>query len=291
MLGLVVFILLYVGLVQVQLFIANRSFTLQSQGGGGEKPAHKVYSFSFTKYTNTGQKEIEIEGSSADILNRTVDLLNVVAKAYAEETPVTITSDKGRYDKEKNVVHLNENVVATTDDGTRLLTESLDIRPAERKMETDVQAEVKKDNINIEGTGAEGDSHLKKVKFKKNVTVIVQDPDQKTQGPTIITCDGPLVIDYEKNIARFKENVVAKDERGTLTADMMDVFYNKDTRKVAKIIAVGNVIIENPDGNKTFSDNVVYLAEEGRVILGGDTEALYYGDEKGGLDENIGDFF
>ena len=34
-------------------------------------------------------------------------------------------------------------------------------------LETDVQAEVKKDNINVEGTGAHGDSHLKKVKFKK----------------------------------------------------------------------------------------------------------------------------
>src|SRR3990167_7869079 len=47
--------------------------------------------------------------------------MNVVAKAYAEEIPVTLTSDHGHYDKEKNIVHLKENVVATTEDGTRLL--------------------------------------------------------------------------------------------------------------------------------------------------------------------------
>jgi hypothetical protein len=48
-------------------------------------------------------------------------------------------------------------------------------------------------------------------------------------------------------------------------------------QKVSKIIARGNVMIENPDGNKTYSDSVIYLADEGRVILGGDTEALYAG--------------
>ncbi len=144
----------------------------------------------------------------------------------------------------------------------------------------------KKDNINIEGEGARGDSNLKKVKFKKNVTVVVQDPKAKAAGPTVITCDGPLTIDYEKNIAHFKENVVAQDARGKLSADIMDVYYNKVSRQVAKIVALGNVVIENPDGNKTYSDSVIYLADEGRIILGGDAEALYFGG-----DQNDGDIF
>lgn len=285
--GAILFIAVYVGLVQIQVFLGKKAFLQQNSGEDSNRPAHKVQAFSFTKYTATGEKEIEIEGSSANILTRTVDLLNVVAKAYAEEVPVTITSDEGQYDKEKNQVHLQKNVVATTDDGTRLLTEELDIYPTNKTMETNVTTEVKKDNINIEGIGAEGDSGLKKVKFKKNVTVVVQDPDQKSLGPTIITCDGPLTIDYEENIAHFKDNVVAKDERGTLKADTMDVYYNKATRRVAKIIALGDVVIENPDGNKTFSDSVVYLAEEGRIILGGDTETLYYGDDKGNYSADI----
>jgi lipopolysaccharide export system protein LptA len=106
--------------------------------------------------------------------------------------------------------------------------------------------------------------------------VVVKNPDSETAKPTVITSDGPLIVNYDENIARFHKNVVAEDERGKLTADTMDVYYNKDTRRVAKIVAVGNVIVENTDGNQTFSDNVVYLAEEGRIILGGDTEALYF---------------
>ena len=142
-------------------------------------------------------------------------------------------------------------------------------------LETAVEAEVKKDNISIDGIGAQGDSRLKKVKFKKKVTVIVKNPQSESGKPTVITCEGPLVVDYEKNIARFHNNVIARDEKGKLRADVMDVYYSKESRRVSKIVAVGNVVVENVDGNQTFSDNVTYLAEEGRIILGGDTEALY----------------
>lgn len=271
----VVFILFYSCVVWVQIFIQSRS---QAPGArpASEGTPHKLYSFSFSKYGRSGEKEMEIEGASANILEKSVELINVVAKAYAEETPVTITADQGDYDKINNRVHLKKNVVATTENGTRLLTEELQIHPSEHKMETEVQAQVKKDNIDVEGLGAAGDSNLKKVRFKKNVTVVVQDPNDQSNGPTVITCDGPLVIDYDQNVAHFKDNVVAKDKRGKLTADVMDVFYNKTSRKVARIVAEGNVTIENPDGNKTYSDSVVYLAEEGRIILGGDAEALYY---------------
>lgn len=273
------FILLYAGMIFIQLVWMDGKQNEPAPASSGEAP-HKVYAFSFSKYTPEGQKQMEIEGDSANILEKTVMLMNVVAKAYAEETPVTITADKGNYDKVQNKVKLEKNVVATTENGTRLLTEELEIRPDEKRMETEVQAQVKRDNINVEGLGATGDSNLKKVKFKKNVTVIVQDPKDTAVGPTTITCDGPLVIDYDANVAHFKDNVVAQDRRGKLSSDLMDVYYNKDSRQVSKIVAQGNVAIENPDGNKTFSDSVIYLAEEGRIILGGDTEAVYYKDSK-----------
>ena len=274
-----VLVVFYVFFVQVQVVITRKQHAQQAVEKPSQKSVHKVYSFAFTKYTLEGQKEIEIEGDSADILSNTVQLMNVMAKAYAEEVPVTVTADRGEFDKKKNKIHVEQNVVATTDDGTRLVTESLDMFPSEHVVETDKPAQVKKDNINVEGTGARADTQLKKVKFKANVTVIVQNTEDKKAGPTVITCDGPLVIDYEKNIAHFKDNVIAKDSRGKLTADTMDVYYNRVSRHVAKIVAVGSVVIENPDGNKTYSDSVIYLADEGRIILGGDTEALYFGGD------------
>jgi LPS export ABC transporter protein LptC len=276
-----IFIVIYTALIFAQIFLDGRfNKNVKKKEVVVPETTHKLYSFSFSKYTPNGEKEIEIEGDSANILEKTVSLMNVVAKAYAEETPVTLTADTGNYDKAMNRVHLKKNVVATTENGTRLLTEELQILPSEHVMETDVDAQVKKDNINVQGTGARGDSNLKKVKFKKNVTVIVQDPNDKAQGPTTITCDGPLIVDYDKNIAHFQDNVVALDARGKLAADKMDVYYNRVSKKVSKIVALGSVVIENPDGNKTYSDSVIYLAEEGRIILGGDIEALYNEGDK-----------
>jgi LPS export ABC transporter protein LptC len=278
----------YVFFVQVQVVITRKQRAEHAtEKPSGEKP-QKIFSFSFTKYTAEGQREMEIEGDSGDILSDNVKLMNVMAKAYAEEVPVTVTADRGEYEKKKNKIHLEKNVVATTDDGTRLVTEALDMHPNEHIVETDLQAQVKKDNINVEGTGARADTNLKKVKFQKKVTVVVQNTEDKENGPTTITCDGPLVVDYEKNIAHFKDNVVAQDSRGKLTADSMDVYYNRVSRHVSKIVAVGDVVIVNPDGNKTYSDSVIYLADEGRIILGGDTEALYYnGETPAGLGKKV----
>lgn len=277
--GIIAFIVFYILVIQLQV-LNNRDGKNKIQNEDQAAPSHRVYSFSFSKFSTEGEKELDIEGDSADILSKTVNLMNVVAKAYASETPVTITSDKGFYDKEKEKVHLKENVVATTEDGTRLLTEELDIFPNDKSMETDVQAEVKKDNFNIEGLGARGESNLKKVKFKKNVTVVIQDPDDKEKTPTVITCDGPLTVDYDENIAHFRDNVVAVDQQGTLRAERMDVYYNKEVKRVAKIVAMDKVIIESPDGNKTYSDHAIYLAEEGRVILGGDADVIYFDGSK-----------
>ena len=184
----IVFILLYTGVVAFQVVIGKRvkKPTTVSEKDGQES-THKLYTFSFSKYTAAGEKQIEIEGDSANILDQTVLLMNVVAKAYAEETPVTITADHGDYDKLNNKVRLQKNVVATTQNGTRLLTEELQIHPDQKTVETDLPAQVKRDNINVEGLGASGDSNLKKVTFKKNVTVVVQDPTDPKNGPTMIT--------------------------------------------------------------------------------------------------------
>ena len=275
----------YVALIQWKLWLyTKRNAKLGIRDEQAQKEtAQRVYSFSFSKYTESGQKELEIEGDSADILSQNVELINVIAKAYAEESPVTITADKGSIDRATSDIVLHNNVVATTETGTRLMTERLDINANSKSMDTDLQTKVKKDNINIEGTGASSDSQLSKVIFKKNVTVVIQDPESESSSPTVITSDGPLELDYKRNIAHFTKNVIAQHERGILNSDYMDVIYDKSTRRVSKIIARGNVIITSKEGNKTYSDNVIYLADEGRVILGGDTEALYAGGSSGAL--------
>ena len=165
--------LLYIGYIQIQLMLMSKSGKPGKQGSTTQEnnPNQKVYSFAFSKYGTNGTKELEIEGDSANILAKDIVLKNVIARTYAQETPITITADDGVFDKSTNKVHLQNNVVATTDTGTRLLTEELDIHSTTKRLETTLPAKVKRDNINVEGEGATGDSELKKVQFKKNVTV------------------------------------------------------------------------------------------------------------------------
>ena len=271
----VILILVYIGLVQFQLWLTSRNANKSEQTDldASSKNPQKIYRFSFSKYATDGKKELEIEGDSANVFSNDILFSNVLAKAFAEDSPITITADTGVFDKTTSKVHLEKNVIATTKTGTRLLTEQLNINPNEKTVATDVHAKVKRENIHVEGVGATGDSELKKVNFNKNVTVVVQNPDSETKIPTIITSDGPLEIDYERNIAHFSKNVTAKDERGKLTSDFMDVFYSQATKKIYKIICTGNVVIVNKDGHTTYSDNAIYLAEEGKIILGGDVEA------------------
>ncbi len=279
-----ILVLVYGALIEWKLWFRTSSgkgfFSLDA--GEGEGNAQRVYSFSFSKYTSDGERELDISGDSADIFSRNVALINVIAKAYAEESPVTVTADQGTFDKVTGNVYLRNNVVATSENGTRLITEQLDIRPSSNQIGTDVDAKLKKDNIHVEGTGALSDSELHKVTFKKNVTVVVQDPNTPSKTPTIITADGPLDVDYKNNTAHFSKNVVSQDDRGKLKADYMDVFYGGTSHRVAKIVARGNVVVESKEGNTTYSDTAVYLADTGRVILGGDVEAEYSGDEKKG---------
>lgn len=252
-----------------------------------DEESHKVYSFSFSKYSTQGKKELEIEGDTANILAKSVALSNVIAKAYADETPVTVTADQGIFDKSTSTIHLEKNVVATTQEGARLLTDSLRIHPKEKSLETDVKVSVKKDNIDVDGLGAEGDSELKKVEFRKNVTVVIQNDNPEIPIPTVITCDGPLEINYDRNIAHFHNNVVATDHRGKLTADAMDVFYDKMTKKLDTIQAMGNVVITTPEGNATYSDEVIYKVKEGRIVMGGGTEAVYFPGTNSAEDDSL----
>ncbi|MBI3999329.1 MAG: LPS export ABC transporter periplasmic protein LptC [Candidatus Omnitrophica bacterium] len=279
----------YLALIQWKLWFHARhdtKFWKNPSQQEQKETAQHVYSFSFSKYTDDGEKELEIEGDSADIFSKNVGLINVIAKAYAEESPVTITADQGSLDRATSQILLNHNVVATTENGTRLMTEQLQINPSDKRMDTEVETKVKKDNIHIEGLGATSDSQLSKVIFKKNVTVVIQDPESESKSPTVVTSNGPLEIDYRRNIAHFSKNVVARHAQGTLTADYMDVIYEKESRRVSKMIARGNVIIVSIEGNKTFSDNAVYLTKEGRIILGGDVEAEYRSDRPD-LDQDI----
>lgn len=207
----------------------------QAKGQGSVQ--HKVLSFSLEGLTDKGEKKWGVTGKSAEAVSETeVKLDDIVAKTYGDEGEATITADKGVYDKSKNNVRLEKNVKATIE-GTQGFSGEL----------TGFT-----DEANAPSKEAGADSGKPKKKTK-----------------TIITCDGDVLFDYEKNLAYFNKNVkVSSDDGNNIDADKITVNMDPATKKVKEIMAEGNVRISNGE-NITYSDNATYVENDKKVVLSG----------------------
>jgi len=224
------------------------------------------------QYEGGGAKKWKLNGTSAEIEDGKVNIDNISVLAFGEEATLKLKAKEGSFDREKSVVHLEKNVVAKTTDGTTLTTDSLDWNAETKNVSTAEEINVKKNDFEISGKGAEIDMEGKTVEVKKDVTASItsvppdylKKKDDKEQ--TIITCDGPLEINYKKDRATFLNNVKVEGSEGDIFADRIDLYFNSETRRVKCVVARGNVRIMN-GGSVTYSEKAIYLVDEGRVIL------------------------
>jgi lipopolysaccharide export system protein LptA len=92
------------------------------------------------------------------------------------------------------------------------------------------------------------------------------------KGPIVVTSK-MLTIDNENNTAVFEHSVVAEAPEMTLYADKMFIFYNKNTRTITRINALGGVRVVEQDRVIT-ADEATYYALDERVIFKGDLKVL-----------------
>ena len=209
----------------------------------------KMTAFSLSGFEKTGKKKWEVQGKSADIVSEVVNLTDVVAKAYGDQADMTLTADKGSFNRATNDAHFESNVVVTGTNGTEMKTDALDWKNADQKVVTDKPVVMKSE--------AKGKNEI----------------ESATKTPTTITCDGPMEIDYGKSYAVFNKNVKVDDDRGQLFCDTATAYYDTKTKQVSKIIAKGNVKILR-EGSWTFSD-----APEQKVILTGSPRVMIYSEK------------
>ena len=185
----------------------------QKQQSQAQDPEQKMLDFSLVGYTQKGKKSWEVMGKSADIFSDIVRLTSVNANVYGEEENINLVGDKGAYDKTNGKMHLEDNVIITTQSGGRLSTDSLDWDRASQRVTTTDVVNIEKQNMKVRAKGLEGQPDLKKVFLKDDVQVELQEEQAASdtllasKEPTVINCDGPLEIDYEKEVAIFNNNV------------------------------------------------------------------------------------
>jgi 3-deoxy-D-manno-octulosonate 8-phosphate phosphatase (KDO 8-P phosphatase) len=261
-----------------------------------ESADETLSSFSVSGYEKGGRKQWNLEGESADISVEEINLKGVTGKLYGKEMNMTIVAEEGNLNKIDNNVHLERNVKATGDDGATLITDYLDWDAQGQRLSSDAPTWIKRGQMEAAGEGFIAHPALNLVQLKKDVTVKmalqgdnVPEVQQQDIPATMITCDGPLEVNYQDNLAVFKENVKVKDERGEILADKMNVYFATDTEAgeeiqgmegmgIEKLVATGDVEIYH-GSNITYSQKAVYDTDTGKVTLTGQPKLLIYSTE------------
>lgn len=265
----------------------------------------QIDNFSLAGFGDKGKKTWELSGKSADIFDEVVKLKSVEGKLYGKEEDVNLTADKGDFNKTDGKVHLEDNVVITTSSGTQLTTDSLDWDRKNQLVTTNDVVNIERDGMVTSGTGAVGQMGLKKVSLEKDVKVDILPKDKEGKPPKpgeriIATCDGPLEVDYQSNIATFKNNVKVEREGSIIYCDRLDIYFiagKKDDAKqqaeeskqeqpapglmgskIDKLFARGNVKIVQGE-NVSYSDEATYNAIDKKIILSGKPKLLIYSSE------------
>ena len=210
----------------------------------------KVMAFTIDGRSPKGVKQWHLEGVSADIIGEDIHLNDLQAVAYGDDVTVNLTSDKGIYNKGKGEVELIGNVKVSSSDGSTLETENATWSQNTKNISSDVMVRVEGDGMVAIGKGAVANSDEKVASLLKDVKVAIE-PDTK------VKCDGPLTVRYDDSTAVFENNVIVKDKDGNLFADKLTVYFDKDNKKLAKVVAEDNVKVKR--GNSySISEKAVY---------------------------------
>ncbi|MDD4954261.1 MAG: LPS export ABC transporter periplasmic protein LptC [Candidatus Omnitrophica bacterium] len=294
---------------EIVLFTAIISIALPaySQEDASLPSDQQINDFSLAGYGEKGKKTWDIYGKSADVFTDTVKLQDVVSNFYGQDEDVKLTADQGDFNKADGKVHLQENVVITTTGGAKLTTDSLDWDRKNQIVTSKDKVNIQKDNMVTVAQGAKAEPGLKNVTLVKDVQVDINPltPEQEKAGVSgakekiVITCNGPVDINYEKNIAVFNNNVKVERTDSTIYSDRMDVYFagNKSQEaqvpvaekekgppelmgsSIEKIVAKGNVRIVR-GANVSYSEEAVYTASDKKIILNGRPKLVIYSPEE-----------
>lgn len=96
--------------------------------------------------------------------------------------------------------------------------------------------------------------------------------DSPEQEPIVITSE-TLTADSRNGTAVFEGSVIARTEDITMHSNRMTVYYDNSQKKVRKIHALGDVKV-NKGERALFSDEAIFLEEEGKIIFTGNPRAV-----------------
>lgn len=174
-----------------------------------------------------------------------------------------LVGDSAHIDEQQDVF-IEKNVVLTLQESTKIRTDKVLWQNKKSQFVTNQSVKVHHDQVEITGSGALGRMDQKFVQINQNIRMLIN-------AGTIITCRGPLRIHQSENRIVLYRDVWILDERGAVSSDRMDAYYDTEARQVIAVIARGNVRVSRGE-DVTYSDTAIYDARTGSVKLEGAPE-------------------
>jgi LPS export ABC transporter protein LptC len=281
------------------VFSAEPSGTSVSPMGSSEP--QQMLDFNLAGYGAKGQKTWEVQGGSMDMQGNDVKINDITAHMYGVKDSMVVTADHGSMDKANGIVYLTDNVRAVADSGAEMNTDSLSWAQKEQRISTDDQVHITKDNMTASAKGLEANPDFKVAKFGKDVQVTLDDKKEKVKkdssqspgigfgtGRVVITCEGPMELNYEKNTAVFEKNVKVEGDsgQGTMFADKMTIIFSSEAKQIDKLVAQGNVKIVRGE-NTSYSDGLIFTGADKRLVLTGRPKLVMFPQEAKEEEKNV----
>ena len=147
---------------------------------------------------------------------------------------VHLTAENGVYNRDTGRTKLIGNVNVISSDGGKLTMDYAEWIADKEEVITDSHVVIEHSGIILEGDGARVLPKQKWAMLKNTIKAV-------DSNGRIITCDGPLEVDYEKKEAIFSNNVRVTEGETKLRADKMIAYFNPDTKAIERIQWVGDV--------------------------------------------------
>ena len=232
------------------------------------EPGQQFEGFNLQGYTQDGKKSWTVNGDNADILGDKIKISNVAGESYGDEK-VNLTAGIGTIDQASGIIHLEKDVVITSERGTQMTTDSLDWSRNEDLVRTKDDVLITDKDMTMTGKGMEAHPAMKTAQIEKDVTVTMDtEPNPEATSKVTITSEGPMVLDQTRSYAVFHDNVVAVQADQTLKADRMEIFFDEAKKQIREMICTGHVVIIR-GANQSFADKAVYSGTERKLTLSG----------------------
>jgi LPS export ABC transporter protein LptC len=235
--------------------------TTESATSGSGPSSQQLQGFNLNGYNNQGEKAWDVNGTKADISDANIQITNVDANFYGNQE-TNLTADHGTINKTNGNVHLQDNLVITSEDrGTQMTTNALDWDRNKDLVTTQDPVKIVDDQGVVTGQGLAAHPNLKKAQINKNVKAKVHTQPQGEPDDQVITVtsDGPMQMNQATMYAVFNTHVISVEPATgrELHCDKMEMWFNQTTKKIKKAICTGHAkAIQGP--NVSFADKMVY---------------------------------